>query len=125
MNTESHRLQVERDESAEDALVYRLHGVLGETEGCYEFLDQIREEAKEAHFAGRSIVLFNMADVDFITSAGVGIIAACYTSTKNAGKQFLLSGVQKQPMKVLDITGVGRLVPHYDDEEAALNAARN
>ena len=121
---ESHRLEVERDESADDVLVYRLHGVLGETDGAYEFLDRIREEAEKADFGGRSIVLFNMADVDFITSAGVGIIAACYTSTKGADKKFVLSGVQPQPGKVLDITGVGALVPRYDSEAEALNAAR-
>ncbi len=122
---ESPRLEVEREESAEDALVYRLRGVLGEAEGAYEFLDRIREEAQAGEFGGRSIVVFNMADVDFMTSAGVGIIAACYTSTKEAHKKFVLSGVQEQPGKVLDITGVGAMVPRYESEDEALTAARN
>ena len=103
------------------ALVYRIHGIFGETSTSYRFLDHLRDEMRSEEYAERDRVVFNLEDVDFLSSVGVGILASCYTTAKKANKSFVLAGVSEQASRVLDITGMSGLVPRYSDEEAALD----
>lgn len=120
--SESHTISVDVvKDAAPNALVYRIHGIFGETSSSYRFLDHLREEMRSKEFADRERVVFNLEDVEFLSSVGVGILASCYTTAKKANKSFVLAGVSEQASRVLDITGMSGLVPRYASEEDALD----
>jgi anti-sigma B factor antagonist len=98
--------------------VYRLRGVLGESTYSFDFLEELRRQVKE----GPERIVLNLADLEYITSSGVGIIAAAYTSARRAGKTLCLVNVPSKVQRVLDICGVFDAVSHYDSEDEAASA---
>ena len=72
--------------------VYRLRGVLGESTYSFDFLEELRRQVKD----GPERIVLNLADLEYITSSGVGIVAAAYTSAQRAGKSFCLVDVPSQ-----------------------------
>lgn len=119
---ENHTLHVDVVKDASpDALVYRIHGIFGETSTSYRFLDDLRDEMKSEENAARKRIVFNLEDVEFLSSVGVGILASCYTTAKNANKSFVLAGVNEQASRVLEVTGMSGLVPRYETEAEALD----
>ena len=108
-------------DAAPNALVYRIHGIFGETSMSYRFLDHLRDEMKSEEHADRVRVVFNLEDVEFLSSVGVGILASCYTTARNANKSFVLAGVSEQAARVLEITGMSGLVPRFATEQDALD----
>ena len=97
------------------ALVYRLRGVLGESSYSYEFLEELRRQVRE----GPSLIVLNLEGLDYITSSGVGVVAAAYTSAIRAKKGFALVGVKPPVQRVLDICGVFSNVDHFETEDEA------
>ncbi len=95
--------------------VYRLRGVLGESTYSFEFLEELRRQVKE----GPERIVLNLQELEYITSSGVGVIAAAYTSARRAGKRLCLAAVPSKVQRVLDICGVFDAVDHYDSEDEA------
>lgn len=115
-------ISVEIDENAApNALIYRFTGIFGETTDSYRFLDHMREAMKSDDIAARERIVFNLQDVEFLSSVGVGILASCYTTAKQANKTFVLTGVSDQACRVLEVTGMCSLVPRYATEADALD----
>lgn len=110
------------DTQAEHARVYRMSGVLGETQHCYAFLEHFRGEVKGEELASRNRLVFDLSALEFLSSTGIGIIAACITNARQAGKQVVLCCVPKQAARVLDVTGVSALAERFDSEADALAA---
>jgi anti-sigma B factor antagonist len=99
--------------------VYRLSGVLGESSYSYEFGEQLRGSFKE----GPTLVVLNLQNLEYITSAGVGVIASSFTSARRAEKNFVLACVPAKVRRVLDICGILDVVKAYDDEAEAIKGA--
>jgi anti-anti-sigma factor len=100
------------------SLVYRLSGVLGESSYSYDFSEELRNRLKD----GPDRIVLNLENLEYITSSGVGIIAAGFTSAMRSEKQFVLCSVPKKVRRVLDICGILDVVKAYDTEDGALNA---
>ena len=100
------------------SLIYRLRGVLGESIYSYEFSDDMRKSVKD----GPEKVILNLEKLEYITSAGVGVIAAGYTSAQRAQKRLMLCSVTPKVRRVLEICGILDVVPAYDSEAEALEA---
>ena len=100
------------------SLVYRLRGILGESSYSFEFGEEIRRQLKE----GPERVVLNLEHVEYITSTGVGVVAAAFTSAKRANKSFVLCAVPRAVRRVLDICGILDVVRAYDTEAEALRA---
>jgi anti-anti-sigma factor len=112
-------LKVEKIESPDGkSLVYRMEGSLGETHFAYDLV----EEMRKAYQDGKERIVLNLSRLDYVTSAGVGIIAAGYTSSQRAKRKFFLVGVTPRVKRVLDITGILGVVEQFDTEERALAA---
>ena len=107
-------------DAAPDTLVYRLHGVMGETDGAFKLHDALREDLGAESDEFKKVVM-DMSNVEFLSSTGIGIVASCHTTAKNAGRVFVLAAVPRQAARVLDITGVGAIVARYKDEAEALD----
>jgi anti-anti-sigma factor len=111
------KLRVDRaDRKAEGVLVFRLSGVLDSSTESYAFLEEVQ---RESHAAPPRIVL-DIRGVNLITSAGVGIIAACYTSVSNAGGRICLSSIQGRALQILNVVRLLDVVDNAPSEDAAV-----
>lgn len=120
-DTKHIHVEVDKD-AAPNALVYRFTGIFGETTDSYRFLDHMREEMGSEEFAARERIVFNLGGIDFLSSVGVGVLASCYTTAKEAEKTFVMTGVSDQACRVLQVTGLCALVPRYATEADALSS---
>lgn len=111
------KLEVVRTEHPDPpAVLFRLSGILTNSPEGYALLDSVQECARHRV---RNVVL-NLSDLDRITSAGVGIIAASYTSMVNAGGRLALTSIPKPVEMVLNVVRFLTVVEHFETEDAAL-----
>jgi anti-sigma B factor antagonist len=71
--------------------------------------------------AGTKKVLFNMADMKFIDSTGLGMVLSAVSKTKGVGGQLVLCHVPEQMKKLLKMTKLEHAFIQQDDEAAALS----
>ncbi len=113
------KLTVERVERSEaGASIYRLRGLLSNTPESYAFLDEFTQRVRKGE---RKIVL-NIEGVEHVTSAGVGILAACYTSLTNAGGKMTLALVPTRARVILNVLKMLELLGDHATEEEAVAA---
>ena len=83
-------------------------------------LEQVRKEVKETiDDEGATEVIFDMSDVDFIDSAGIGFIVSVYKTLKSKNGKFALAGLKKKPKEVFNLTRLDKIIKTFDDIEAA------
>ncbi len=106
----------------EDApvLAWRLSGVLTGSKESYEFLEALRARLRSEP---RPVIL-DLERVEHITSAGVGIVAAAYTSAKNTGVALVLTGLPAQVETVLKLVNFLTVIRHFGSEKEALEHLR-
>jgi anti-anti-sigma factor len=116
------KLQVERADRADaGVVVFRLGGMLDSGPESYAFLEQVQFEA---HKAPARVVL-DLKNVNLITSAGVGIIAACFTSVSNAGGKLCIASVQGRAQTILNVVRILDVIASAPDEDAAVAFVRS
>jgi len=114
-------LKVERvEKKVPELLIYRLSGDLTDRRECYDFLEELRGECQD----GCPYVVINLEQVGFISSSGVGILAATFTSAKNAGGRVCIVGVSERGRTLLEIGGLWTVIDHHAPESEALEAAK-
>ena len=112
-------LEVERVEPMDPkTTIFRLAGKLVGTQESYDFLDDLRDDVQK----GRSHVVLNLDKVDRVTSPGIGIIAACYTSTKKVDGRLCLVAVPQPVRTLMELVCLWPCLEHYATEEEALAA---
>ena len=112
-------LQVTRDEPGDPrAVIFRLAGKVTGTRECYEFLEDVRDAIR----AGRTMVVLNLERVEKMSSPGIGILAACYTSAVRADSRLGLVAVPEPVAVLLQIVRLWDLLPRYASEQEALTA---
>jgi anti-anti-sigma factor len=116
-------IEVERHESrSPEVTVYRLSGYLSNTPGSYEILEEVRRHVRKHPVP----VVVNLENVDHVTSAGIGILAACYTTVVNSGQRFGLACVPKRVVAILTVVKFLDVVPSYaSEDEAVLSLGTN
>ncbi len=115
--TDWDKLHVERMEHAPSgAIVMRLSGVLDSGPECYAFLDQVQAMA---HARAERIVI-HLENVTRLASAGVGILASCFTSVTNAGGKLCLCAIPPRAALVLGVVRFLDVVPSASTEEEAI-----
>lgn len=111
------KLTVELDERTDSGVViYRLRGLLTNTPESYAFLDEFSQRVRK----GARKIILNLEGVEHITSAGVGILAACYTSLTNAGGRMALAHVPPRARVILNVLKMLELLGDHATEEGAL-----
>ncbi len=105
-----------KNELKEGVLVISLEGnLLGEnTNG------PVMELLKQNIEAGTKKVLFNLSEMKFINSTGLGMLMTALSKTRNAGGELALCGLPEQMRKLLQMTKLETLFPVYSDEAAAI-----
>lgn len=96
--------------------IYHLVGLFTGGKDGYDLLDEVRAELT----AGAKGVVMNLDGVPRLSSAGVGIIAASFTSARTAGAGMRLSGLNAQARQILTMVGVLGLVGESPSDDAAV-----
>lgn len=82
-------------------------------------LDQLRREVLEQ---SDSRVIVDLSRVTRIDSAGLGQLMGCYTHlVRNAGSLKIVNA-RPEVRRILDMTGISTLLPHYSDEQDAMRS---
>lgn len=82
-------------------------------------LDQLRREVLEQ---SDSRVIIDLSRVTKIDSAGLGQLMGCYSHlVRNEGAMKIVNA-RPEVRKILDMTGISVLLPHYNDEQDAVRS---
>ncbi|MBC8366523.1 STAS domain-containing protein [bacterium] len=93
-------------------ILLRLSGALGGSRESYALLDEVRDNLRGDH----KKIVFNLENVERMTSAGVGILCAIFTSIANTDGKMYLVGVTERNKTLLDIVGLWDQLAHFSSE---------
>ena len=88
---------------------------LGEASG------KLRSAVQDA-LQGSKKILLNLADVNYIDSAGLGELVSAFTTVKNAGGELKLLALTKKVRDLLVITKLLTVFDVKDNEQEAIKA---
>ena len=71
---------------------------------------------------GNKKILFNLADVSYIDSSGLGHLVSAYTAVRNRGGELKLLKLTKNVHNVMQITKLYTIFDVMDDEAAAVKS---
>jgi anti-anti-sigma factor len=111
------QFEIKSDSSA-GIRIYRLSGALTDSSESYAFLSRVRDDMAADDHA----VLLQMEGLGQMTSAGVGVIAAIYTSARNANRLVALAALTRQSEMLLQIVSLNTLISVFKTEGEALGA---
>ena len=71
---------------------------------------------------GHKKIVFNLGDVDYIDSSGLGHLVSAYTSVQKQGGELKLLNLTKKVQDVMQITRLYTVFDIMDDEAAAVRS---
>jgi anti-sigma B factor antagonist len=83
---------------------------------------QVKERIKDLLGDGQHRILLNLADVNYIDSAGLGTLIGSYTTVKRDGGSLKLVNLGKRIKDLLAITKLITVFETFDSEAEALAA---
>jgi len=84
----------------------------------------LRKTVRELLEEKRTLILLNLADVDYIDSSGIGELVSAYTGVKNRGGALKLLHLTKKVHDLLQLTKLFTVFDVYSDESIALSSFR-
>ena len=81
--------------------------------------DELKKKFKQVHQQG-NIFIFDLSNLDFIDSTGLGMIISCLKIVMEAKKKLKLSGMNNKVRMVFEITRAHKIFEIYDSKEAAM-----
>jgi anti-sigma B factor antagonist len=82
----------------------------------------IREVVRDLLGRGRKKIVLDLADVDYIDSAGLGALVSAFTSVRNEGGDLKLVYLTKKVQDLLQMTKLYTVFEIFDDETAAIKS---
>ena len=82
----------------------------------------LRKTIRELLEEQRTLILLNLADVDYIDSSGVGELVSSYTTVRNAGGELKLLNLTQKVQDVLYVTKLYTVFDIKDDEFTAVKS---
>jgi anti-sigma B factor antagonist len=83
---------------------------------------QLHNKIKEVLAKGTTRLVLDLADVDYIGSAGLGTLAAGFASAQNQGASIKLANLTRKFYTLLHITRLGTVFEAYDTVEDAIKS---
>ena len=106
-----------KSETKDGVLIIALEGnLLGEQANA-----PVMEMIKNSIEAGNKKVLFNLGEMKFINSTGLGMLLTAVSKTRNAGGELALCNVPEQMRKLLLITKLDGVFKSQPDEASAIS----
>jgi anti-sigma B factor antagonist len=84
----------------------------------------LRKMVRELVDGGRRKILLNLAEVQYIDSAGVGELVNTYTTVRGAGGELKIASLTKRVHDVIQLTRLYTIFDVQPDERSALNKFR-
>src|SRR6202158_1712267 len=82
----------------------------------------LRKTIRELLEDQRTLILLNLADVDYIDSSGIGELVSAYTTVKGRGGDLKLLHLTKKVHDLLQLTKLYTVFEVYTEESAALRS---
>lgn len=82
--------------------------------------DEFETQLKSVLCPPNEVVILDMSEVEFFSSAGLSILLASAESAKSSGIQFRLVTTERVVLRPLEITGVSDAFTVYDSVEEAV-----
>lgn len=95
---------------------------LGEKRLIYESLDPIQQTFIQLVDEGKTRIVLDMEQVEYLDSFAVGFIMDMYRRVTNVGGKMKISGLQPRVKKVLAITRVDSVIDIYPEKGEAVSA---
>ena len=67
-----------------------------------------------------SNIIFNFSGLKFMDSSGIGVIMGRYKTVKLLGGKMIIFGAGRQAKRILEMSGIDKIVSFCDDETSAL-----
>ena len=82
----------------------------------------IREKVNALLAAGPNNIIFDLGQVDYIDSTGLGSMVICYTTLKKSGGALKLLNLNKRNIELLLLTKLHTIFEVFSDEQDAVNS---
>jgi anti-sigma B factor antagonist len=82
----------------------------------------VRETIQRMQAEGKTRVILNLKDVDYIDSTGLGSLVICFTSLQKAGGALKLAQLNKRNLELLVLTKLSTVFELYNDDQDAVNS---
>jgi anti-sigma B factor antagonist len=82
----------------------------------------LREEVRKLVAAGKTKIVLNLGEVNYIDSSGLGELVSAYTAVKNAGGELKLLNLTSKVRDLLVITKLVTVFDVKDDEASAVSS---
>jgi anti-sigma B factor antagonist len=82
----------------------------------------VREVVRDLLAKGRKKILLDLADVEYIDSAGLGALVSSFTSVQNDGGALKLLNLTKKVQNLLQMTKLYTVFDIFDEETAAIKS---
>ena len=102
-------MKIKHVQSGGDTTIY----LYGEIDECSA--SKIRESIDEILIKPniKQRVIFNFSNVSFMDSTGIGMLIGRYKKLKNKGVSILIQNPSNQVDKILEISGLYKIMPKY------------
>lgn len=84
--------------------------------------NRVRDKVNEVMATGRNNIIFDLGQVDYIDSTGLGGMVICFTSLKKAGGALKLVNPNKRNVELLLLTKLHTIFEVFTDEQDAVNS---
>lgn len=82
----------------------------------------LRDLVRDLLSKGRKKILFNLGDVDYIDSSGLGSLVSAFTSVRRQGGELKLLHLTKKVHDVMQITKLYTIFDILNDEAVAIKS---
>ncbi len=82
----------------------------------------VRERVRELLAGGARHFLFNLQEIDYIDSTGLGALVMCYTAVDRAGGGLKLLNLNRRNVELLVLTKLTTVFEIFNDEQDAVNS---
>lgn len=106
------------ERNTNDVVILDISGKLVLGEGDTQLIGTTREALTE----GKKNLLFNLGDVTYVDSAGLGALISCYSSTAREGGRLKLLNLTRRIQDLLAITKLITVFEVYEDEQEAVES---
>ncbi|MBU0727721.1 STAS domain-containing protein [Patescibacteria group bacterium] len=98
--------------------VLELKGEFDESvlESFREQIDPILNDSKI------TTMVFNLKDLEFINSKGIGFIVSIHTHLAKDGRSMVICDAQEAVMDVISLVGLTSIIPYHETCDAALSS---
>jgi anti-sigma B factor antagonist len=83
---------------------------------------RLEETASQIEREGVTRLVFDLAGVDYMDSAGLGVLTGCAAAMRNARGAFHIAGANTKIRHLLKVTRLDQMIPSYPSAEEACAA---